>query len=372
MALTGSPADWRADTKLAVVRDALDETLSLSHTPKECAACDGVWRDLVPQLGAEPLIFKTKNGDGSMHELPRGRERSRRLRALVYEVHAHMLEAPLTAPEPPAVIAAPKPAPKPQTGVSAAHERFWREISRIREAAAARNLECLDSMRIDIDGAKAINEGVPVEALLAAIGATWGADTRRQLGVPEFDYAGFAPRPSRFSHAVSEYVARLVAADVPVWLHGPAGTGKSSAAKHAAATAGLDYYEVNLAGAMASAVKGKDRLKEFIESEFTRAYEHGGVICLEEFDAAHPTVATAINNAIAGDEFHNDADGRCIARHPNFRVIVTANTLGTGATKEFNSRMKLDGATLDRFRMGRVFVGRDATLARAIFEAVAA
>jgi cobaltochelatase CobS len=176
-----------------------------------------------------------------------------------------------------------------------------------------------------------------------------------------------APVEAPRCHAVSEYVAALVAANVPVWLHGPAGTGKSSAAKYAADRADLKYWEVNLAGAMASAIKGKDRLKEFVPSEFAQAYEFGGVICLEEFDAAHPTVATAINNAIAGDHFANDADGRTIARHPDFRIVATANTLGTGATKEFNGRMKLDGATLDRFRMGRVYVGLDPALEGAIF-----
>jgi cobaltochelatase CobS len=92
---------------------------------------------------------------------------------------------------------------------------------------------------------------------------------------------------------------------------------------------------------------------------------------LEEFDAAHPTVATAVNNAIAGDVFHNDADGRSIARHPGFRLVATANTLGTGATTRFNGRMKLDGATLDRFRMGRVYVGLDTALERAVFERIA-
>ena len=326
-----------------------------------------------------------------------GKPRFERLKNKVREVHAYMDDnatgwrssEPETTPEPEAQIL-----PEPVVEiVSPDAEHFYREIQRYRGFTRSRPdmSDSLDSMRVVIDGARALKSGVPVAGLLGSITAPWQPDTRAQLqnyvltdrdsqpanDRESFDYAGFAPRPSRFAHSVSEYVARLVDANVPVWLHGPAGTGKSTAAKHAAqklaeklGRTDLFYYEVNLAGAMVSAIKGKDRLNEFIISEFSKAYEFGGVICLEEFDAAHPTVATAVNNAIAGDEFHNDADGRTIKRHPDFRIVATANTLGTGATKEFGSRQKLDGATIDRFRMGRVFVGLDMELERSIFDSI--
>ena len=41
--------------------------------------------------------------------------------------------------------------------------------------------------------------------------------------------------------------------------------------------------------------------------------------------------------------------------------MATANTLGLGATKEFQ-RNKIDGATLDRFKIGRVRIDRDPAL----------
>src|SRR4051812_33732676 len=152
----------------------------------------------------------------------------------------------------------------------------------------------------------------------------------------------------------------MVGANVPVWLHGPAGTGKSSAAKYAADVAGLDYYEVNLSGAMTSAITGKDRLKEFVESEAMQAFEHGGLLCLEEFSAAHPSVGTALNTMLAtavGSTYSNAAAGRKYVRHPNFRVVVTDNSLGYGSA-EFK-RSALDVATIDRFRAGRVYQGLD-------------
>jgi hypothetical protein len=361
----------------------------------KCAICRRAQRHLFDNVGEAPLVYKT---DGA--PLPKGKLRWARFSANVREVHQHIseydpapsgavedvpAEMPETAPEVPEATPEPevKATPKPVAAdVRRRAEEFYRQVQNRRAFVRGRKLESLDSMRVIIDGTKAVKAGVPVVALISSIEAPWTADTRAQAAsyrpsaselkpeVPAgtYDYGTFAPRPSRFAHATSEYVARLVKADVPVWLHGPAGTGKSSAAHYAAETLGLDYYEVNLAGAMVSAIKGKDRLKEFVESDAMRAYEFGGLLCLEEFDSAHPTVGTALNTMLAGSEYHNDADGRTIKRHPNFRCVVTANSLGYGSP-EFK-RQDLDAATKDRFRMGRVYMGLDLDLERAIFDSI--
>lgn len=407
MPLNGNPADWSRETQQGAIRDYLLAAGNGPHSDRDCPTCNAAYAALRPELGKAPLVFfrnatawEKSQGQTARVELPAGKPRGRRALNKVREVHAFMAEpTPRQIPEPAPM---PEPAPEPEPippyvppvpGTFADDaERFYaaalkaRAFVRSRKRPDGKPMESLDSMRLVIDGVKALQAGVPIEGLIGSITATWAAETiaqfERYMPQPEdlkpitpagFDYAGFAPRPSAFAHAVSEYVHRLVKANVPVWLHGPAGTGKSSAAKYAAEQLGLDYYEVNLAGAMVSAVKGKDRLKAFVESEFMQAYRSGGVVVLEELDAAHPTVVTAINNAIANDAFHNDALGpEPIQRHSEFRVVATANTLGTGATVEFNSRMKLDGATLDRFRMGRVYVGLDMGLERTIFESMVA
>lgn len=244
--------------------------------------------------------------------------------------------------------------------------RFFAEVARLREFAEERELDTFESMRVESDGLDTIlTSGIPVDGLLYSLVSQWQDDTREQAEIPEYDYRNFGNTPDG-AHAASEYVLALVRANIPVWMYGPAGTGKSTCARYAATALGLNYYEVNLAGALPSAVKGKDRLNEFVEAEFCKAYANGGVLCLEEFDMAHPQTAGAINNAIANGHFHNDASGEVIKRHPDFRIVATANTLGLGATHEHNARVKLDGATLDRFRMGRVHIGRDDRLMQQI------
>lgn len=383
MPLTGDPRLWKPWHKQGAIWAVLGDIPDHGHrVAPRCATCNAAIEALLPRIGTKPIRFANRV-DGVWVDVDLATAQTR-LRNLVYEIHEHASEwRPEPDPGEPTAVPTPVPVPEPTpvpTPSEGVFERYYAEIQRIRAFARSRDLECLDSMRITLDGARALKAGAPIVALVASIMATWPTDTRAQFAnyrptpselrpvpVDGFDYGAFGERPNPFAHRVSAYVTALVRANVPVWLHGPAGTGKSTAAKAAATLLGLDYYEVNLAGAMASAIKGKQTLTEIIVSEFTKAYELGGLICLEEFDAAHPTVATAINNAIAGDEFHNDLDGRNVKRHPNFRIVATANTLGNGATKEFGSRMNLDGATKDRFRIGRVYVGLDLELERTIY-----
>ena len=239
--------------------------------------------------------------------------------------------------------------------------RFIREVRRLQAFVAERdNFDALDSMRIEEQGMAAIWEGAPADALLYALTCTWGDETREQAGIPEFDFGAIEGAPDG-AHAVAPYVLALMRARIPVLLYGPAGTGKSSAMRYAAEAMGLPYYEVNLAGSLPSAIKGKDRLNGFVESEFCKAYANGGVMCIEEIDAAPPQTVIAMNNAIANGHFHNDASGEVLIKHDDFCLGATANTPLTGATREF-TRNKQDGAVIDRFRLGRVQVNRDPRL----------
>jgi hypothetical protein len=399
MALKGCPEVWETGTKIAVIRDALQ---GHPHTGTDCRECKRAARSLYDAVGTHPLIFKSKVG-GRMVELPKGKERWQRFMNLVREVHAYVdagdftdaPEEPVKAPEPSEVKPSEPVKPTATQSAYAREARLYYEGVQLRRAfvRGRKGVESLDSMRIVIDGVAAILQGVPKEALFSAIEAPWSAETRAQLRnfrptaadlkpVPPdgYDYAGFAPRPSKFAHGVSEYVARLVDAGVLVWLHGPAGTGKSSAAKHAAKlhaekrgltgekTGGRTYFEVNCAGAMVSAVKGRDKLNSTVVSDFMLAYEHGGTINLEEFDSSHPSLGTFLGTALAApDGFVNDILERWVPRHEHFRCIVTANSLGYGSP-EFK-RNDLDGATKDRFRVGRTYVGLDMELEQTIFDA---
>jgi MoxR-like ATPase len=136
---------------------------------------------------------------------------------------------------------------------------------------------------------------------------------------------------------------------IPLFLAGPAGTGKTTAGVSISKARGLPFYsksvgeqttETSLMGYM-------DAHGTYRGTVFRKAYEEGGVFVLDEIDGGNPAVLIVLNSALANDSC-SFPDGM-VARHPDFICIATANTLGQGATREYVGRNPIDAATLDRF-----------------------
>lgn len=139
-----------------------------------------------------------------------------------------------------------------------------------------------------------------------------------------------------------------IAARVPAYLVGPAGTGKTSAAHAAADALGLPFGAISV-GPMTS--KGDlfgmiDASGKYHETELVRRARDGGVFLFDEIDAGNPGVITAINMLLANGYFSTPAG--MVQRHADFIPIFAMNTYGTGASREYVGRNQLDAATLDR------------------------
>jgi len=142
---------------------------------------------------------------------------------------------------------------------------------------------------------------------------------------------------------------QTLAVGVNVLLVGPAGTGKTTAARAAAEALGLAFSCVSV-GPQTS----KSDLLGFIdaggtyrESLFVAAYRDGGLFLLDELDAGNAGVLTVLNAALAGDVMATPAG--MVRRHAKFLVVAGANTYGQGASRQYVGRNQLDAATLDRF-----------------------
>jgi cobaltochelatase CobS len=136
---------------------------------------------------------------------------------------------------------------------------------------------------------------------------------------------------------------------INVWLVGPAGSGKTSAA-HACATAlGLTFRakSVGPQTSESSLLGYYDANGKYVRTQLRDAFEFGGVFLLDEVDAGNPAVLVVINAVLAnGSAAFPDG---VIPKHKDFILVAGANTIGQGADRQYVGRQQVDAATLDRF-----------------------
>ena len=151
------------------------------------------------------------------------------------------------------------------------------------------------------------------------------------------------------AHKVLPKVIKVLSAGLHVLMVGPAGTGKSHIAEQSAEALGIPSHGISLSPQTpASALLGyMQAAGEYVRTQFRECYEHGGLFHFDEMDNAHPSTLAVINGAIANG--HMDfPDGR-VKRHPDFRLVASANTYGRGPDRAYVGRQQIDAATLDRF-----------------------
>ena len=154
-------------------------------------------------------------------------------------------------------------------------------------------------------------------------------------------------KPGEVFHYKFKTIKTCVESKIPVYLAGPAGSGKNHTLEQIAKAMGLDFYFTN-------SVQQEYKLTGFIdaggnyhETEFYKAFKYGGLFFLDEMDASIPEVLVLLNAAIANGYFEFP-NGK-IEAHEDFRVVAAGNTVGSGADEAYTGRMVLDQATLDRF-----------------------
>jgi hypothetical protein len=270
---------------------------------------------------------------------------------------------------------------------------FLSEVRRIRAFCEARvtsgSADGIDtiSMRPAQAAARLIPAGIPAKALLHAMLLHWKPEIRRNdAGVEDFDFIGLsaeimrtrgieasytdADGNPRKRHELFGYVLTLAEERQPIMLIGPAGTGKSHLARQTADYLEIPYGETPMSpGATRGDLLGRMTAnpdEPFILSKFAEIYSGGGVFNFEEIDSADPGMLLVLNNALAGNELFNSANGQSYIRSADCIAFSTANTFGIGANKDYTGRERLDLATIDRWRMGRVYLPLDQSVEEGI------
>jgi hypothetical protein len=228
------------------------------------------------------------------------------------------------------------------------------------DRAAGNNLAAAVAAAIGpyMDGIGMMDEAAIDERIAAAIAATAVSpesiqrlvDERIASTLPirvEVKQPSGEMRDMGIQHTMFPALLRAVGARLNVWLVGPAGTGKTTAASAVAAALNVPFYAKSIGphtteGGLLGYMHGGD----YVRTALRNAYENGGVMLLDECDSAAAGLVVA--NAVAANKEAGFPDA-VVKRHPDFVLIAGANTIGQGADRQYVSRQQIDAATLDRF-----------------------
>lgn len=148
-------------------------------------------------------------------------------------------------------------------------------------------------------------------------------------------------------HSKFDMIKACIENDIPVYLAGPAGSGKNYTLEQISWELGLEFYFTNSVQQEYKLTGFIDAGGQYHETEFYKAFKNGGIFFLDEMDASIPEVLVLLNAAIA-NRYFEFPNGK-IKAHKNFRVVAAGNTVGSGADEMYTGRLVLDQATLDRF-----------------------
>jgi MoxR-like ATPase len=141
------------------------------------------------------------------------------------------------------------------------------------------------------------------------------------------------------------------------WLVGPAGTGKTTMCKMLADSLDIPCTVISCnAGTSPSEFRGY-QFPEPRPCALQQAIAQPGIIVLDEVTMLDPSVAAVANALLANNEIQTTTG--LVTRDPECIIIATANTLGTGADRQYIGNNQLDAATLDRFTGGYIHVDYD-------------
>lgn len=194
--------------------------------------------------------------------------------------------------------------------------------------------------------AKVIERGTRNDLVVAL-----GEVLRREPEIAESPVIKKLEADSRPKHKNMPLLDACIDADVPAYLHGEAGSGKSTAAEHAADVRGVNLRAVSLSPTTSKSdlIGYRDANGQYQTTGFRDIFENGGIFLFDEIDNSNPSVLALMNRALAGWE--NEFPDGVVERNWKTRIMAAANTIGKGATAQYVGRTPIDAATLDRFAM---------------------
>jgi hypothetical protein len=178
---------------------------------------------------------------------------------------------------------------------------------------------------------------------------------------------GEAPRVVEgLHHTRFPRLLELLSAGLHVYLYGPAGTGKSSAARNAAGALGLAFGSAGKVDSKYDLTGFRDAHGRVVRTSFREVWEHGGLFLLDEMDRSDPSAVLALNNGLATGLL--DFPDATVAKHPSTVIVGGGNTRLAGGDRTYTGAVAQDASVADRFaflswsydeRLERALAGED-------------
>ena len=165
---------------------------------------------------------------------------------------------------------------------------------------------------------------------------------------------GTAEKPqNEFTHKSFDKILKVIKStkrkNKHIMLVGGAGGGKTHLAGQVAKALGIPFYpmSVGLQTTKSDLLGFINATGGYMTSPVREAYEKGGLLLLDEFDATHAGVVTILNSLLANG--HATFPDKIVEKNEKFVCMCACNTYGRGGNIDYVGRNRLDCATLDRF-----------------------
>lgn len=162
-----------------------------------------------------------------------------------------------------------------------------------------------------------------------------------KITIPKHCYPELVPKPDhQYIFDIEKLKSVLFGLEhfIPIYVWGPAGTGKTALIRNIAAFTNRPFYRVqHTLNMIESDVLGDWRVRDgetyFELGPLPLAMQGGWLYLADEYDRAPPGVVSLYQAVLEGEPLilkEAPAEMRCVQPHPNFRICATGNTTGLG------------------------------------------
>lgn len=168
-------------------------------------------------------------------------------------------------------------------------------------------------------------------------------DYREERKIPDENKRNLERQHEKFSDLL-----KLINLNIPAYIYGPTGSGKTMACEIAAEILNIPFYRKVVSSQSSEGVLfGFNNATAYVEGIAYKAYKDGGLLLVDEIDNGNPNINVCLKMLTEGETCYFPCG--VVNKHKDFRLVANANTIGVGANRQYVGRVAQDAALLNIF-----------------------